>query len=733
MSHSTIPKVETVSDEDNLSPIPEASPGSNLEALMRNLAGSEEGAMPPVAGAPATSPEGSELTMSSGFHVVGGSDFGEHKSPTSGSGSGKLTLMSNEWMGSKCQGKIGTAGERICTKDKESCPTKAHQINKTDELVQGYLYIPGSGSSIFVSPAISYKALFRLDGIDAHEVLEQTHTTEEWIRVFNQVALSKEYHASVAASTPKSGAAGSIVSGAGVSPLRVNTDFLEGSDEEGENPTFTSPPLFPNAGNAAAIDSLEDDTLRSILNDHDYKVKQIATDARHLSKSVQIQNLLVTDLRSEVEVLADNLASQPSAEALLGQRPPAFGELSVWQSIEAAASSASGSTSPGIEALAAAANTLFGKIKGLEAKVKARPVPAAVQPPFQMEGLQLEIDHLASRLAIMEERERQAGLVLPDTLSKLGALERGFAELRKQVVGSKVFRFNGMHFGSYEDVLTHLGDSLAGCSIGWFLDLYGALSQIGEVFYEGGDYASVLHASARVQSSTLETTLMGDMKCPGIRYLYDAQLGKKGLVTPDQGFGFRLSTMEKFSGGNGAPERSEISSHVQRLVSSIQGSITGTDICAQLAHNMNNKTQSQNEAMLSFIEQWHGELLMQCNYATKEAWTFIGQCVRAMLDHLTPPRILVSHYQEWRTPENKARIIWAMMQVHIRMDEIIAARFKSHPTITTVMSNFIMKTRVSETAVTDLSKKIKDAANVSPKVAALEAEVKILKASLKKK
>jgi len=226
---------------------------------------------------------------------------------------------------------------------------------------------------------------------------------------------------------------------------------------------------------------------------------------------------------------------------------------------------------------------------------------------------------------------------------------------------------------------------------------------------------------------------MGDMKCRGIRYFYDAQMGKKGSVTPDQGFGFRLSTMEKFSGGNGAPERAEISSHVQRLVSSIQGSITGTDICAQLVHNMNNKTQSQKEVMLSFMEQWHGELMMQCNCATKEAWTFIGQCVCAMLDHLTPPRILVSHYQEWRTPENKARIIWAMMQVHIRMDEIIAARFKSHPTITTVMSNFIMKTRVSETVVTDLSKKIKDAANVSLKVAALEAEFKVLKASMKKK
>jgi len=487
MSQPTIPKVETVSKEDNLTPIPESIPVSKMEVLMRNLVGSEEGVTPPVAAPPATSPEGSELTMSSGFHVVGGSDFGEHKSPTSGSGGGKLTLVSTEWMGSKCQGKMGVTGERICTKDKEVCPTKAHQTNKTNELVQGHLCIPGFGSSIFISPAVSHKALLCLDGLDAHELLGQNHATEEWIRIFNQVVLSKECHDIVAAPTPKSGTGVPSVFREGLLPLRVNTEFLEDDDEEEEIPTIGSPSLPPDVflGNATAIDSLEDGTLRSILNDHNYKFKQVATDSRHLLKSFQIQSLMVTELRSKVESLADNFNAHPLVEELLGHRPEAFRGLSVWQSVEAAASSTLGESSPGIEALAAAANTLFGKIKGIEAKVKARPAPVMVQPASHTGGLQLETDQLVSRLTIMEERERQASLTLPDTLSKLGALERGFAELRKQVFGNSVFCFNGMHFGSYQDVLTHLGDSLPGCSIGCFLDLHGALSQIGEVFYEG--------------------------------------------------------------------------------------------------------------------------------------------------------------------------------------------------------------------------------------------------------
>ena len=67
------------------------------------------------------------------------------------------------------------------------------------------------------------------------------------------------------------------------------------------------------------------------------------------------------------------------------------------------------------------------------------------------------------------------------------------------------------------------------------------------------------------------------------------------------------------------------------------------------------------------------------------------------------------------------------------MEEMMESGFKSHSTVTTTMANFIMKTRVSESSVTGLEKKVKEVSVLPGKVAALEAEIKTLKASLKKK
>jgi len=177
----------------------------------------------------------------------------------------------------------------------------------------------------------------------------------------------------------------------------------------------------------------------------------------------------------------------------------------------------------------------------------------------------------------------------------------------------------------------------------------------------------------------------------------------------------------------------EITELVERHIDSVEGCRTSECIASHLAAHLANRVRHQVAQLLSWMEQWHSELLLQCGYQTKEAWTFIGQCVREIMAYLAPPRVKVSHLEEWKTLSNKARIIWAMLEVHIRMDEVIKAKFKSHPTVTTAMSNFIMKTRVSESSVADLTKKLKEVTGAASKAAALEAEVKNLKASLKKK
>lgn len=60
---------------------------------------------------------------------------------------------------------------------------------------------------------------------------------------------------------------------------------------------------------------------------------------------------------------------------------------------------------------------------------------------------------------------------------------------------------------------------------------------------------------------------------------------------------------------------------------------------------------------------------------------------------------------------SKALVTWAVMQVHIRIEEIIEAKFKAHHVATTAMSNFVMKTRVDTSQVTAVASEITNATN----------------------
>ena len=82
---------------------------------------------------------------------------------------------------------------------------------------------------------------------------------------------------------------------------------------------------------------------------------------------------------------------------------------------------------------------------------------------------------------------------------------------------------------------------------------------------------------------------------------------------------------------------------------------------------------------------------------------------------------------------SKALVIWVVLQVHIRLEDIIQAKSKSHQVITTAMSNFVMKTRVDRSQVDALGSKIgeatKSSAACEKKASSLEADFKSVKQS----
>jgi len=536
------------------------------------------------------------------------------------------------------------------------------------------------------------------------------------------------------------------------SELRVDTSFVDAALER-ELHQALKDMAHASPDKESAIDSISEEAVKSVLTSHsiritqnDRKISAAESEVRVLTQQHHDQGISIGHLQGDAELLEDVRNAQQQMTATIGMTPTTFKDKSLWESLSTVAtiSRAQGDFIPRSELvgfvpkaemdkLVRVMNTLFARMVKLESGARTVPSSIGGGRDDRVIGVQLEIDRLTNQVALLEDREAHGVNAMPLMEERVKSLVQNYIELKQQVSVANVFYCNGERYGSVQDVELHLGTSLRDANIGWFSDIYGALSRLGESFYNHGEYARVLKDSrVGLLSTTLETTLMGDMASHGILYFFERSGGSKTLVDSEVGFGYRLTTMEKFTCG-GAPQRTEIGRMIAKQMKAIAGAITHTGPSATVAHAMLEGIKTQVSALLSFMEQWHSELLLQCNYETKEAWPFIGQCVREILNYLTPPRVEVSEIQDWSEPSNKAQIIWAMMQVHIRMEEMMESGFKSHSTVTTTMANFIMKTRVSESSVTGLEKKVKEVSVLPGKVAALEAEIKTLKASLKKK
>ena len=79
---------------------------------------------------------------------------------------------------------------------------------------------------------------------------------------------------------------------------------------------------------------------------------------------------------------------------------------------------------------------------------------------------------------------------------------------------------------------------------------------------------------------------------------------------------------------------------------------------------------------------------------------------RAICEFLVPPQTGVAALSNISSTPVKAKIIWSILQVHVRLNSIIDAGFKSHSVLTTAMADFIMKNRIDGAQLESVEKRI---------------------------
>ena len=317
--------------------------------------------------------------------------------------------------------------------------------------------------------------------------------------------------------------------------------------------------------------------------------------------------------------------------------------------------------------------------------------------------------------------------------SRVADLESQVVSLARLSSGSGSYYFGEYVFSSSEDVKRILGDDLEGASLADFVEIFGMLCLSADQFTDGKTYADKSRSSSVIKSNNSEVDYMATLSHPTPGVLFTKTPNQTNVTDPEEGFGCNLKTFHDFSGKTAA-FRPSISRKVNSLWTKIRGSVKAQGLAGELARHLGNETRTQLADMLALISDWHDELVSQCDYKTEVAWKFIGFAVRSIMDHLVPPRMEAAGVENLASAESKSKVIWAVLQVHIRMNSLVEAKFKSHPVITTAMSNFIMKSRVDKSHVDSMGTKVTEAVKASStiekKIASLETELKSLKQTL---
>ena len=121
------------------------------------------------------------------------------------------------------------------------------------------------------------------------------------------------------------------------------------------------------------------------------------------------------------------------------------------------------------------------------------------------------------------------------------------------------------------------------------------------------------------------------------------------------------------------------------LILGIKGSQQARGRCAELSRHLCTETKSQLAELLALLADWYDERTNQSDYSSKVTWEFEDFVTRAIMEHLAPPRMEVASISALSSTKSKALVIWAVLQVHIRLNSIIDAGFKAHSVVTTAI------------------------------------------------
>jgi hypothetical protein len=116
---------------------------------------------------------------------------------------------------------------------------------------------------------------------------------------------------------------------------------------------------------------------------------------------------------------------------------------------------------------------------------------------------------------------------------------------------------------------------------------------------------------------------------------------------------------------------------------------------------------------VGWVDEFYKQLTEGANFKAKP-WRLVGRCVAAIFDAMAEPRSKVALLDDPTPLENKARIIWCVLQCHTIMRSFINARFQGHPVIVKEITMFMVTERVDPAELDNMRARLVDSEAVTP-------------------
>ena len=369
-------------------------------------------------------------------------------------------------------------------------------------------------------------------------------------------------------------------------------------------------------------------------------------------------------------------------------------------------------------------NDVFAANLGIGSLVKPEPSSGTAQPTTTATPAvpAFSADQEA-RLVALERRMGEQSEANPVAMQALAAqvreLSQTVTDLSNRLDGDAV-RIGSHLFTSVDDCREFIVEHVDGNRFDLFYDMVSLLQRLGEdtmsLSASLQEDTGLLRSGYRTKSSGV---IVSSFKSP-----FPKVLGSSG----SDGSGLQrdhpvpaLPSFQKFGPTVRQGLRERIETGLVNVVGGLQGVITteiGTDAAATVAHIMVRQSHEHWRHVSAFIAETYNYLM--AGSASKEEtrksnWQAVTRVVRNLFFTLHKARSIANELglrtmaettEAGAQASTSARILWAALQAHKIMEEVMKVSLRNHPIATAEFTNYLLEHQVHESSVSELQTKV---------------------------